>query len=269
MAAEMDRLRAAGAEKARVSVRSRALSLQQTSRVPRTAAPRVVLGAALWVALLVLPACGSSSTVSATTLLARAASTFSQVTSFHFVLTAQHLGATDPLPVTQATGDVRRPDMLSTTATVNSAFGAVQVKLIIIGQQEWITNPLTGTFEPTSDYAGLLAIFDAQQGVGAALARLQYPSTPQSASAAAGNCWKISGTLPASAIAAVVNGAATSSQSVPTTVCIGMADDELYSVSLAGPVSQTDTSQTMRTFTLTQFNQTVTITPPALTPTAS
>ncbi|HEY7984117.1 MAG TPA: hypothetical protein VID73_08115, partial [Ktedonobacterales bacterium] len=66
-----------------------------------------------------------------------------------------------------------------------------------------------------------------------------------------------------------VNGAATSSQSVPTTVCIGMADDELYSVTLAGPISQTDTPQTTRTFTLTKFNQPVTITPPALTPTAA
>jgi hypothetical protein len=221
------------------------------------------------IALLVLPACGSASTVSSKTLLAQAASKFDQLTSFHFVLTAQHLGATDPLPVTQATGDVQRPDMLSTTATVNSAFGAVQVKLIIIGQQEWFTNPLTGTFEPTSDYAGLLAIFDAQQGVGAVLAHLQQPSPPQSAAAAAGSCWKISGTLPASAVAAVVNGAAGSNQSVPATLCIGQADDELYSVTLAGPISQTDTPQTTRTFTLTQFNQPVMITPPALTPMAT
>ena len=220
-------------------------------------------------ALLILPACGSAPASNATTLLARAASKFDQLTAFHFVLTAQHLGTTDPLPVTQAVGDVRRPDMLSTTATVTSAFGPVQVKLIIIGQQEWITNPLTGTFEPTSDYAGLLAIFDARQGVGAALAHLRQPSAPQSASAAAGSCWKISGTLSASAIAAVVNGAAGSNQSVPASVCIGQTDDELYSVTLAGPVSRTDTPQTTRTFTLTNFNVPVTITPPALTPTAT
>jgi hypothetical protein len=231
--------------------------------------PRVVFAVAAWVVSLILTACGSTSTVSATALLARAASKFDQLTAFHFVLTAQHLGAADPLPVTQASGDVQRPDMMTTTATVNSAFGAVQVRHINIGQQEWITNPLTGTFESTSEYAGLLAIFGAQQGVGAALAQLQQPSAPQSSSAAAGDCWKISGILPASAIAAVVNGAAASNQSVPTTVCIGKADDELYSVTLAGPVSQTDTPQTARMFTLTRFNQPVTIAPPPVTPTAS
>jgi lipoprotein LprG len=237
--------------------------------VPRTLAARVALGAALCVALLIVPACGSSSTPSAATLLAQAASKFNQVTSFHFVLTAQHLGASDPLPVTQASGDVQRPDTLSATALVSSPFGPAQVKLIIIGQQEWITNPLTGAFQPTTDYAGLLAIFDAQQGVGAALVHLQQPSAPQSSSAAAGSCWKISGTLSASAVAAVVNGAVASNQSVPATVCIGKADDELYSVTLAGPVSQTDTPQTSRTFTLTQFNQPLSITPPAITPTAT
>lgn len=231
-------------------------------------AVRTGLGVALVVVCMIASACGGSTTPSATALLARSASAFDQVTSFHFALTAQHLGDSDPLPVTQATGDVQRPDKLSATALVASPFGSVQVKLVIIGQQEWITNPLTGAFQPTTDYAGLLAIFDARQGVGAVLTHLRQPSTPQSSSSAAGNCWKISGALPASAVAGVVNGAAGSNSSVRTAVCIGTADNALYSVTLAGPVAQTDTAQTSRTFTLTGFNQPVTITAPVITPTA-
>jgi hypothetical protein len=224
---------------------------------------------ALLVACVLLAACGSgSSGPSATTLLSQAQTAFDQLSSFHYALTAQNLGDSDPLPITQATGDVQRPDKLSATASVNGPFGPLQVKLIILGQQEWITNPLTGGFQPTTNYSGFLKIFDAQQGVGAVLTHLQNPSTPQSSSAAAGSCWKISGTLPASAVAGVVNGAAGSSASVPTTICIGKSDSELYSVTLAGAVSQTDTAQTTRTFELTQFNQPVTITAPVLTPTA-
>jgi hypothetical protein len=222
--------------------------------------------AALILTCLLASACGGSTAPSATVLLTRAATAFDQVTSFHFALVAQHLGASDPLPVTQATGEVRRPDKLSATATVASPFGPVQVKLVIIGRQEWITNPLTGAFQPTTGYDGLLAIFNAAQGVGAALTQLRQPSTPQRASAAAGDCWKISGSLPASAVAAVVNGAAAANASVPATVCVGTADNELYSVSFVGPVSQTDTAQTARAFTLTQFNQPVTITAPDVTP---
>lgn len=242
--------------------------LQPTRGAFRRSTCKDVMAMALLVAcLLATAACSGSSAPSAATLLAQARTAFSQLTSFHFTLAAQHLGASDPLPITQATGDVRRPDQLSVTASVDSAFGPVQVKLIILGSQEWITNPLTGAFQPTTDYAGFLAIFDAQQGVGATLTQLRNPSTPQSSSAAAGACWKISGTLPASAVAGVVNGAAGSNASVPTTICIGKSDSELYSITLAGAVSQTDTAQTARTFALTRFNQPGTITAPALTPT--
>jgi lipoprotein LprG len=220
--------------------------------------------ALLGACLLTTSACQSGpSTPSAASLLAQSQAAFNQLSSFHFALAAQNLGDTDPLPVTQATGDVQRPDELSTTATVNSPLGALQIKLIILGQQEWITDPLTGAFNPTTDYGGFLDIFDAQHGVGAALANLANPSTPQSSSAAAGDCWKISGTLPASAIASVVNGATGSNASVPASVCIGKSDHELYSVTFSGAVSQTDTAKTTRTFVLTKFNQPVTITPPA------
>ncbi|HEX8729851.1 MAG TPA: LppX_LprAFG lipoprotein, partial [Ktedonobacterales bacterium] len=217
--------------------------------------------------MLASAACSDSSGPSAATLLAQAQTAFSQLTSFHFTLAAQHLGGNDPLPITQATGDVRRPDQLSVTASVVSALGPVQVKLIILGSQEWITDPLTGAFQPTTNYAGFLANFDAQQGVGATLTQLRNASTPQSSSAAAGACWKISGTLPASAVAGVVNGAAGSNASVPTSICIGKSDSELYSISLAGAVSQSDPAQTSRTFALTRFNQPVTITAPVPTPT--
>ena len=220
--------------------------------------------ALLAVCLVATAACESGpSTPSAASLLTQAQAAFAQLNSFHFALTAQNLGDTDPLPVTQATGDVQRPDQLSTTATVNSPLGPVQVQLIILGQQEWITDPLTGTFNPTTEYGGFLNIFDAQHGVGATLANLANPGTPQSSSAAAGACWKISGTLPASAIASVVNGAAGSNASVPASVCIGKSDHELYSVTFSGAVSETDTAKTTRTFVLTKFNQPVTITPPA------
>jgi hypothetical protein len=244
-----------------------ARTMIQPRRMRRMIAIRSGLVATLMVACMIVTACGTSTPPpSAATLLARAASAFDQMTSFHFALTAQHLGDSDPLPVTQATGDVQRPDKLTATATVTTAIGPVQVKLIIIGQQEWITNPLTGLFQPTTGYAGLLAIFNAQQGVGAALTQLQQPSTSQSSSAAAGDCWKIKGTLPASAVAAAVNGATAGNSSVATTVCVGQKDNELYSVTLAGQVSQTDTADTVRVFTLTQFNQPVTIAAPSVTP---
>lgn len=239
---------------------------QRAFRGPLRAALTLAL---LSACLLATAACESGpSTPSAASLLAQAQTAFAQLNSFHFALTAQNLGDTDPLPVTQATGDVQRPDKLSTTATVSSPLGPVQVKLIILGQQEWITDPLTGTFNPTTEYGGLTGIFEAQHGVGAALSGIQSPVTPQSSTAAAGDCWKISGTLPASAIAGVVSGGPSANGAVTASLCIGKADHELYSATFSGAVSQSDTAKTTRTFVLTNFNQPVTIAAPVLTPAA-
>jgi hypothetical protein len=212
---------------------------------------------------LALAACGSNAGADAATILQRAGTKFGATQSFHFALTASHLGATDALPITAATGDVQRPDKLKANATANVAGFAVQTQLVIIGQDEWLSNPLTGQFEKTQGYDFLLAIFDAQQGVGAILAHLLKPSAPVSSSSASGACWKISGMVSASDLAAVVGGGDTTAKAVPVTVCIGKSDDELYSATLTGPVLATDTPQTTRTFVLSAFDQPVTIQAPA------
>ncbi len=224
------------------------------------------LAAPLAMAALVsvaLASCGnSSSALSASTILQRAQVRFEATSTFHFALQASHLGANDPQPITSATGDVQRPDQLKTDMTANLSGFTLQLQLIIIGQRQWISNPLTGKFEPTQDYGSLLTIFDAQRGVGAILTHLQQPTDLVSSSSVSGACWKISGKVGASELAAVVGGVVKSS-SVPVSVCIGKSDNELYSTTLAGPVTQTDTSATRRTFTLSAFDKPVSIQAPA------
>jgi hypothetical protein len=219
-----------------------------------------LLGVAL---ALALAACSTSSGLDASAILTRAAAKFQATQSFHFALTAANLGANDPLPITAANGDVQRPDKLKASATANLAGFAVQTQLVIIGQSEWISNPLTGQFEPTQAYGNLLVIFDAQQGVGAILAHLLKPSAPVSSTSASGACWKISGTVSASDLAAVVGGGDTTGKAVPVSVCIGKNDDQLYSATLSGAVLASDTDKTTRTFVLSAFDRPVTIQPPA------
>ncbi|HEV2238750.1 MAG TPA: LppX_LprAFG lipoprotein [Ktedonobacterales bacterium] len=211
---------------------------------------------------LALGACATSAGASAADILQRAGAKFQATQSFHFALSAAHLGANDPLPITAATGDVQRPDKLKANATANIAGFAVQTQLVIIGSDEWLSNPLTGAFEKTSGYDSLLAIFDAQQGVGAILAHLTRPSIPVSSSSAGGACWKITGTVSASDLAAVVGGGDTTVRAVPVTVCVGKSDDQLYSATLTGQVLASDTAQTTRTFVLSAFDKPVTITAP-------
>jgi hypothetical protein len=207
-------------------------------------------------------ACGEAAP-DPTTLLKQAQSTFNQVQTLHFVLTTAHLGTSSGLTVTQATGDVQRPDRLSAQATAIVSGFTANVQLIIIGQQQWITNPLTGQFEKTNQYGSFLTIFDPQQGIGAALVDMQQPSTPQDTSANGRPCWKIYGKAPTSDLAAIVGGSTATNQTVGVSVCIGKSDSELYTIEVDGVLTQGDTTQTTRTFTLSNFDQPVNIQPPA------
>lgn len=232
------------------------------------------LGPALWqpwsgallgllcLAALVVAGCGGSSTLTAATLLQRAQTTFNKTQTFHFVMTSAHLGANDPQPIISAVGDVQRPDRLQATANTTLAGFNLQVRLVVIGQQAWL-DPGIGGFQPNDEYASFLTIFDPQQGVGSALVNMQHPSAPQESSSGGTACWKISGQVSTSVVAAVVNGTVLANQAVPATVCIGKADNQLYSVMLTGAITQTDSAQTVRTFTLSKFNQSLTILAPS------
>lgn len=224
--------------------------------------PAGLVGLGLLVAL-VLAGCGAGTTaLTSAQILQKAQTTFNNTQSFHFVLTATHLGVNDPQPITSANGDVKRPDRLQATANTSVGGFNLSVRLVVIGQQAWL-DPGIGGFQPDNAYASFLQIFDPQQGVGSALVNMRQPSAPQDSTSNGTACWKISGQVSTSVVAAVVNGDVLSNQTVPATVCIGKSDDNLYSIVLSGAVTQTDTAQTVRTFTLSKFNQPVTILAPS------
>ena len=62
-------------------------------------------------------------------------------------MTVQHPGTvqTGSYSIIGATGDVQLPGRMKATATVDAGFATVQIQLIIIGNQEWYTDPLDRT----------------------------------------------------------------------------------------------------------------------------
>src|SRR5215813_10160231 len=152
--------------------------------------------AALATALLLLAACGGSS-VSATDLLKKAQDKMVSINTLHFIMNVEKpgTGSIENPYATAAQGDVKRPDGLSATATVNVGIGSFTVQLIILGSNQWFTDPLTGKFEKTSGFESFLKIFDPQTGLGSLLTSLQGPSKPADGSANGTACWKVSGTL--------------------------------------------------------------------------
>lgn len=225
--------------------------------------PTLASALALLVGLLALAACGGNSTPDTATLLKNAQTKLNNTQSFHFQMKVANPGkpTSGSYVITSAEGDVSRPASLSATAAVDAGFVTVNVSLIIIGQQEWYTDPISQQYVQTDQFAYFLNIFDPQQGLGALMPQLQNPSAPADGSANGQSCWKISGTLSPSLLQPLFNDVV-ATQPIPTTYCIGKSDGRLYSATLTGAITDGDTSKTAYTFYLSKFDAPVTITPP-------
>ncbi|HLJ80684.1 MAG TPA: LppX_LprAFG lipoprotein, partial [Ktedonobacterales bacterium] len=210
---------------------------------------------ALFVGLLAVAACGGTSAPDAATLLKNAQTKLNNTQSFHFQMKVANPGkpTNGGYVITSADGDVSRPTSLSATAAVDAGFVTVNVSLIIIGQQEWYTDPISQQYVQTDQFAYFLNIFDPQQGLGALMTQLQNPSAPADGSANGQSCWKVNGTLSPSLLQPLFNDVV-ATQPIPTTYCIGKSDGRLYSATLTGAITDGDTSKTAYTFYLSKFD---------------
>lgn len=231
----------------------------------RRAAGRRLLGLGWLVALLAMVACGGS-TPSASALLKSAQEKFNQTTAMHFIMMVDHPGQPQPggFVITSATGDVKRPDSLSAEAGVDAGIFSTSVKIIIIGSQQYWTDPTNGgQWAPTTEFGNLpiVKLFDPTTGIGTLLTQLQQPSVPTDGSANGVACWKISGTLTPGALTPLFPDI-TATKPVPTTFCVDKSSGHLVSASLTGPLFSGDLDNTVHTFYFSKFDEQITIQPP-------
>ncbi|HEX6542463.1 MAG TPA: LppX_LprAFG lipoprotein [Ktedonobacterales bacterium] len=227
----------------------------------------VALGLTILLASFVLAGCNQVSLPSAATLLAGAQQHFNDAKSFHFVMTADHLGPKqdgDPSlsSLSAAEGDVQRPDKLSANGTIDFGGLAVSTQLVIIGQKAWYQNPLNGAWEEDDSYAGFVSLFDPAKGLGVAITSLRNISLPSDGSSNGTPCWKITGDVDTATLGALMGEAANAAKAPRATICIGKSDGRLYSVVLTGQLVKGDVDKTTRTFVISKYDTPVNIQPP-------
>jgi len=212
--------------------------------------------------MLILVACGGSNTPapSAQTLIKKAQAAIKQVTSYHFNLQAQGIGTGGTLPIQSADGDIVVPDKLQANANVVFQGATVQAQLVAIGQTQYIN--VLGSWQQTKGLLDPGVLSDPQTGVAAILGKIQNPSTPSDSSSNGTPCWSISGKLDASLLAGITGGGAPVGTMDDVTVCIGKSNNLPYLIKIKGIAAQGDTTQTVRTFTLSKFNERITINAP-------
>jgi LppX_LprAFG lipoprotein len=215
--------------------------------------------------LLLLAACGGSNGGGSTTpdarqLITQAQMAIQQVTSYHFTLKAVNIGANAALPISSADGDIKVPDRLKATANALFAGNNVQVQLIAIGSQQYIN--VFGGWQTTTGLLDPRTLSDPQTGVASILGHIQNPGTPTDSNAGGRACWNIKGKLDPTYLSGITGGGAPKGQLDDVSVCIGKTDHLPYQIMINGVATQGDTAKTVRTFTLSSFNEQIDIQSP-------
>jgi hypothetical protein len=244
--------------------------------LPQWAVRQRAAPSGLWLvllAMLALSACGGNdSTPSAQSLIQDAQKAINADSAFHFKMVVDHPGtpSAGTISIDAADGDVKKPNEVKGTATVSMGGPDFGVQFIGIGNQQWILTPLDPTtWVPAGQYGiDLSKVLDPNTGVSAVLGMLHNPKNVGDDTVSGdGDCWLVEGTVPSGALAAVVGGDPTGTTPIDTTVCVAKNLDgknlrQPYEIIVKGVAAEGDTAQTTRTFTLSKFNENITIQPP-------
>lgn len=228
------------------------------------------LTALLVVALVALAACGGSSSTAATAtptsvppdpaeLLRLAGRATSDLRSFRFRL--DHRGGGTPiapnLTITEADGDVVSPDRIAIDFAGTLGAFAVRSGLVTIGEDSYMTNPLTGLWESVPRNVSPLGFFDPRVGIGSMLTRVEAPVLL----ATGDEEHRVSGVLPVDALQPLL-GPQTQGTTVKVELTIDAATNFLTKAVLDGRATASEPDGVVRIITLSQFNEPLIIDPP-------
>ncbi len=181
--------------------------------------------------------------------------------SFSFQLThdSGHTTLSGALQLTRAGGFVATNGLdLEAEANIGRAF--VRVEAVVIGEQTWMTNPLTGVWSEIAPEDSPFAFLDPVKLVADILGdtrQAAYPANDQASS----DDTEISGLIPAKSLAALVG--SVDPDAIPNVLLtIDSSSNLLKKIVISGVVQAEDEPGTIRVITLTKFDEPSTLEPP-------
>ena len=193
-------------------------------------------------------------------LLTRSGAATSALNTFRFQLEHNREGATpltESLRVTEADGRVVSPDAVSVEFAGTLGSFAVRSSLITLGDDSYMTNPLTGAWEQVAREVSPLGFFDPQRGIGSMMTEVQSPVLIEKSDSE----FVIEGALPVEALEPLLGGLM---EGNTVDVRLNIDSDSLYLTRavLDGRLTASEPDGVVRTITLSEFNEQVTIEPP-------
>lgn len=146
---------------------------------------RRFISASAGLAVVALAGCGSTAqptpTVVAATpaeILTAASERLADTASVHFALSVAgdtFIDSSQTIRLLGAEGDLVRPDRVRTTFQAEVLGKAVSIQLITVGDASWVTNILTGNWEPAPQEFAYRPdiLFSTQDGIGPVMGRVK------------------------------------------------------------------------------------------------
>lgn len=191
---------------------------------------------------------------------------FRAVNSFHVILQVQNPGqvTADQVQIRSANGDVIMPDKVKAQATVILSGQSVSVNLISVGDNQYITDPITGQWRVIKGVLDPRTLTNPDTGIISLVGKVQNVSQPVSDVVNNIPCWRVTGQLDAKNLAFFTGGGVPAGTMLQTTAYIGKGDSLPYRLSVVGMASADDSSQTARTFDISNYNEVITISAPQI-----
>lgn len=161
-----------------------------------------------------------------------------------------------------AEGDILRPDSVSASASISVMLLTVDMSLIAVGGDMYMTNFVSGRWERAPDDFSYdpSILFSDSVGIGPILSGLQGPSLDGTERVRNSDTRKVTGTVNQDAVDDITAGAI-QGESIPVTVWIGSDDNRIYRVTLTEPEGVSAEPATW-TLDLSDHDEPVTIEPP-------
>jgi LppX_LprAFG lipoprotein len=214
------------------------------------------------------PSVPATPTPSPKQLLQTAVGRVQALSSFHFLLTHEN-GASAialGLEMARAEGDFQRPDRFKADLNATLAGIPVAVRVINVGDNTWITNPLeTGDhYQPLPSGTQATAVFDPNKGILNAARDARNARLAGTDQMRGVQTQVIQGQIDAGELSSLATDAE-AGRLVTTRVWIGKNDSLIYKIRLEGPLNASEPKNIVRQLDISQFNEAVSIRPPAPT----
>ena len=220
-------------------------------------------------AALVVAACGGGvatatpSNVFLEEVLAESAQAMAQVTSLRYSLVNE--GGETPLPaglgMRSARGTMVQPDRMTAEVKATVAGFFVEIQVINVGGQTFMTNPLTGDWQVFDEALAPLALFDPAVGVQSILKELSDASLDGQETVQGVPSHRIVGRLTAEALRFIAGSYAEGSV-LRAELFIGAEDLMLREVRLEGRLVEGEPEGITHILTFSDFNEPFVIEPP-------